>query len=73
MSDRFAFMNCPFCSGHEAMSTAAVDRIEALIKEHVGNAEEAFPELENVCNVIESSREPGRAKPIKQEETWLDA
>lgn len=72
MKNRLDFIACPFCSGHELVSVAAEDRIKELIDEYVGKGEDVYPELRNICNVIENSREPGRPEPARPEESWLD-
>lgn len=74
MLDRLDFMNCPCCSGHEAISVDAAAALEDAIREHLALSlsEHVRAELMNIRNVIVNSREP-RIEPATPEESWLDA
>lgn len=73
--NRLDFMNCPCCSGHEAIGVETAAELSRAINAHLNwdLPEHVSAELKNIRNVIENLKELGRPRPATVEESWLDA
>lgn len=57
------------------LSHPAIERLLTVLDDVTSPALDGFVEreLQNLVNVLNNSLEPGRARPVVREETWLDA
>lgn len=66
-----SFINCPFCSGHEAVSPEAATAIAELIEKALYKSDSPLTplggELQNILNVIRNTEE--REEPQAEEYT----